>query len=38
MLDKAKFHAGFAADVDVQTARFMADSQVPWASPPSTVL
>lgn len=30
MLDKAKFQASFAADVDPQTARFMADSQVPW--------
>jgi pimeloyl-ACP methyl ester carboxylesterase len=31
MLDKAKFHASFAADVDARTAQFMADSQVPWA-------
>lgn len=30
MLDKDKFQASFAADVDSQTARFMADSQVPW--------
>jgi len=30
MLDKEKFQASFAADVDPQTARFMADSQVPW--------
>ena len=29
-LDKAKFAASFAADVDARTARFMADSQVPW--------
>jgi pimeloyl-ACP methyl ester carboxylesterase len=30
MLDKAKFHASFAADVESRTAQFMADSQVPW--------
>src|SRR5216684_1357980 len=29
-LDKAKFPASFAADVDPETASFMADSQVPW--------
>ena len=29
-LDKAKFAASFAADVDPDTAQFMADSQVPW--------
>jgi pimeloyl-ACP methyl ester carboxylesterase len=29
-LDNAKFAASFAADVDPQTAQFMADSQVPW--------
>ena len=29
-LDKAKFAASFAADVDAETAAFMADSQVPW--------
>jgi pimeloyl-ACP methyl ester carboxylesterase len=29
-LDNAKFAASFAADVDVKTAQFMADSQVPW--------
>src|SRR2546428_549492 len=29
-LDKAKFRASFAADVDPETAAFMADSQVPW--------
>ena len=29
-LDKAKFHASFAADVDHERAAFMADSQVPW--------
>ena len=29
-LDKAKFRASFAADVDADKAAFMADSQVPW--------
>ena len=29
-LDKAKFPASFAADVDSEKATFMADSQVPW--------
>ncbi len=29
-LDKAKFPASFAADVDPDKAAFMADSQVPW--------
>lgn len=29
-LDKAKFPAAFAADVDSEKAAFMADSQVPW--------
>src|SRR6201981_2546515 len=29
-LDKAKFPASFAADVEPVTAAFMADSQVPW--------
>lgn len=29
-LDKAKFADAFAADVDADTASFMADSQVPW--------
>jgi pimeloyl-ACP methyl ester carboxylesterase len=29
-LDRAKFHASFAADVDPEEAAFMADSQVPW--------
>jgi pimeloyl-ACP methyl ester carboxylesterase len=29
-LDKAKFPASFAADVDAGKAAFMADSQVPW--------
>jgi pimeloyl-ACP methyl ester carboxylesterase len=29
-LDKAKFAASFAADVDYERAAFMADSQVPW--------
>jgi pimeloyl-ACP methyl ester carboxylesterase len=30
LLDKAKFAASFAADVDPDKAAFMADSQVPW--------
>jgi pimeloyl-ACP methyl ester carboxylesterase len=30
LLDKAKFHASFAADVDADKAAFLADSQVPW--------
>ena len=29
-LDKAKFPAAFAADVDQEKAAFMADSQMPW--------
>ena len=29
-LDKARFAASFAGDVDPDTAAFMADSQVPW--------
>jgi len=29
-LDKAKFAASFAADVEAGTAAFMADAQVPW--------
>ena len=29
-LDRDKFAASFAADVDARTAAFMADSQVPW--------
>jgi pimeloyl-ACP methyl ester carboxylesterase len=29
-LDRAKFAASFAADVDEEMASFMADSQVPW--------
>jgi len=29
-LDKAKFPASFAADVEPTRAAFMADSQVPW--------
>ena len=29
-LDKAKFPASFAADVETEMATFMADSQVPW--------
>ncbi|MGO4671942.1 alpha/beta hydrolase [Bosea sp. 2YAB26] len=29
-LDKARFAAAFAADVDADTAALMADSQVPW--------
>lgn len=30
LLDRAKFRASFAADVDAETATFMAESQVPW--------
>src|SRR5258706_10389952 len=30
LLDKPKFAASFAADVDPQIAAFMADSQTPW--------
>ncbi len=30
LLDRAKFPASFAADVDEEKAAFMADSQVPW--------
>ena len=30
LLDKAKFPASFAGDVDNEKAAFMADSQVPW--------
>jgi pimeloyl-ACP methyl ester carboxylesterase len=30
LLDKARFPASFAADVDAERAAFMADSQVPW--------
>ena len=30
-LDKEKFAASFAADVDADKAMFMADAQVPWA-------
>ncbi len=30
LLDKGKFAASFAADVDPQRAAFMADAQVPW--------
>jgi pimeloyl-ACP methyl ester carboxylesterase len=29
-LDREKFHDSFAADVDAESAAFMADSQVPW--------
>jgi pimeloyl-ACP methyl ester carboxylesterase len=29
-LDRAQFAASFAADVDADTAAFMADAQVPW--------
>lgn len=29
-LDKSKFRASFAGDVDTEKAAFMADSQVPW--------
>jgi len=30
LLDKTKFHSSFAADLDADTAAFMASSQVPW--------
>jgi pimeloyl-ACP methyl ester carboxylesterase len=30
LIDRAKFHAAFAADVDAKTARFMADAQPAW--------
>ena len=30
LLDRARFRTSFAADVDPDTAQFMADSQVPW--------
>jgi pimeloyl-ACP methyl ester carboxylesterase len=30
LLDRTKFAASFAADVEAQKAAFMADSQVPW--------
>jgi pimeloyl-ACP methyl ester carboxylesterase len=30
LLDKEKFPASFAADVDAERAAFMADAQVPW--------
>jgi pimeloyl-ACP methyl ester carboxylesterase len=30
VLDRTKFAASFAADVNAQKAAFMADSQVPW--------
>lgn len=30
LLDRTKFAASFAADVDSQTAEFMAESQLPW--------
>ena len=30
MLDKSKFAAAFAADVEAPLAAFMAESQVPW--------
>jgi pimeloyl-ACP methyl ester carboxylesterase len=30
LLDKAKFAASFAGDVDPERAAFMADAQVPW--------
>jgi pimeloyl-ACP methyl ester carboxylesterase len=30
LLDRAKFSAAFAGDVDKEKAEFMADSQVPW--------
>jgi pimeloyl-ACP methyl ester carboxylesterase len=30
LVDRSKFHASFAADVNKALAAFMADSQVPW--------
>ena len=30
LLDRGKFHGSFAADLPVELAEFMADSQVPW--------
>lgn len=30
LLDREKFHASFAADLDPELAEFMADAQVPW--------
>ena len=30
LLDKSKFAAAFAADIDPEVAAFMADAQVPW--------
>ncbi len=30
LLDKAKFAASFAADLEPEQAAFMADSQIPW--------
>ena len=30
LLDREKFPASFAADVDAERAAFMADSQLPW--------
>jgi len=30
LLERSKFRASFAADLDARTAGFMADSQVPW--------
>ena len=30
LLDRAKFAASFAGDVEAEKAAFMADSQVPW--------
>jgi pimeloyl-ACP methyl ester carboxylesterase len=35
-LDATKFHASFAADLDADTAAFMASSQVPWGVPALT--
>jgi pimeloyl-ACP methyl ester carboxylesterase len=31
LLDKAKFHASFAADLSAERAAFLAEAQVPWA-------
>jgi pimeloyl-ACP methyl ester carboxylesterase len=30
LLDRAKFHEAFAADISAEDAAFMADAQVPW--------
>jgi hypothetical protein len=35
LLDEAKFHGAFAADLTPEEGRFLGASQVPWASAPS---